>query len=86
MSHSPALVLSCSHVHVMLQFLERQRAMFPRLYFVGDEDLLEILGHSKDPLKVAKHLKKMFAGISGFVISDTDDSTSLSCPFLFFLV
>jgi dynein heavy chain 1 len=46
------------------EYLERERASFPRFYFVGDEDLLEIIGNSKDILRVMKHLKKMFAGIS----------------------
>uniref|UniRef100_A0A7E4ZT92 Dynein heavy chain, cytoplasmic n=1 Tax=Panagrellus redivivus TaxID=6233 RepID=A0A7E4ZT92_PANRE len=44
-------------------YLERQRSSFPRFYFVGDEDLLEIMGNSKDVIRVMKHLKKMFAGI-----------------------
>lgn len=34
------------------EYLENQRAAFPRFYFVGDEDLLEIIGHSKEPLQV----------------------------------
>jgi len=46
------------------EYLERERASFPRFYFVGDEDLLEIIGNSKDILRIMKHLKKMFAGIS----------------------
>lgn len=46
------------------EYLERERSSFPRFYFVGDEDLLEIIGNSKDILRIMKHLKKMFAGIS----------------------
>lgn len=46
------------------EYLERERASFPRFYFVGDEDLLEIIGNSKEILRIMKHLKKMFAGIS----------------------
>ena len=30
-------------------FLEEKRSAFPRLYFIGDEDLLEILGQSSNP-------------------------------------
>ena len=37
---------------------------FLRLYFVGDADLLEITGNSKDILRIMKHLSEMFAGIS----------------------
>ena len=33
-------------------FLERQRAAFSRFYFVGDEDLLEIIGNGRDPNQV----------------------------------
>ncbi|KAF2742258.1 cytoplasmic dynein-like protein 1 heavy chain 1 [Sporormia fimetaria CBS 119925] len=52
------------------EYLERERVSFPRFYFVGDEDLLEIIGNSNDTLRVAKHLRKMFAGISGLVVEE----------------
>uniref|UniRef100_A0A7S1KNU3 Dynein heavy chain, cytoplasmic n=1 Tax=Percolomonas cosmopolitus TaxID=63605 RepID=A0A7S1KNU3_9EUKA len=51
------------------EYLEKQRAAFPRFYFVGDEDLLEIIGNADDPEKIQKHLKKMFAGINSLEIA-----------------
>ncbi|KZT06248.1 dynein heavy chain [Laetiporus sulphureus 93-53] len=52
------------------EYLERERASFPRFYFVGDEDLLEIIGNSKEILRIVKHLKKMFAGISTIMLDE----------------
>eukprot|EP00002_Diphylleia_rotans_P002763 TRINITY_DN1178_c0_g2_i14.p1 TRINITY_DN1178_c0_g2~~TRINITY_DN1178_c0_g2_i14.p1 ORF type:complete len:4518 (+),score=1049.96 TRINITY_DN1178_c0_g2_i14:77-13630(+) len=48
----------------LVEYLERQRVSFPRFFFIGDEDLLDIIGNSKDPSRVQKHLRKMFAGLS----------------------
>jgi len=45
-------------------YLEMQRGRFARFYFVGDEDLLEIIGNSKDVTNVQKHFAKMFAGVT----------------------
>ncbi|KAI8818344.1 dynein heavy chain [Fimicolochytrium jonesii] len=52
------------------EYLERERSAFPRFYFVGDEDLLELLGNSKDIIRLQKHLKMMFAGISSLILSE----------------
>ena len=41
-----------------------------RFYFVGDEDLLEIIGNSKNLPRLQKHFKKMFAGVSSISIED----------------
>ncbi|KAJ2891555.1 dynein heavy chain, partial [Coemansia aciculifera] len=46
------------------EYLERERSSFPRFYFVGDEDLLEIIGNAKDVPRIQKHLRKMFAGLA----------------------
>ena len=52
------------------EYLEKQRAAFPRFYFVGDEDLLEMIGNAKTPAKVVRHLSKMFAGVEGLEVVD----------------
>ena len=46
------------------EFLEGKRAEFPRFYFIGDDDVLEILGQAKNPEVIQAHLKKLFAGIN----------------------
>ena len=58
------------------EYLERERASFPRFYFVGDEDLLEIIGNSKTIVRIMKHLKKMFAGISTMLLDEDDTKIS----------
>ncbi|KAI9209802.1 uncharacterized protein BJ171DRAFT_594818 [Polychytrium aggregatum] len=45
------------------EYLEQKRDRFARFYFLGDEDLLEILGQSKNPNVIQSHLKKLFAGV-----------------------
>ncbi|CAN0169133.1 unnamed protein product, partial [Ectocarpus sp. 12 AP-2014] len=53
-----------SHIQKALgEYLEGQRQAFSRFYFVGDEDLLEIVGNANEPAKVAQHLGKMFASV-----------------------
>lgn len=45
-------------------YLETQRNDFSRFYFLGDDDLLEIIGNASEPGKMLPHLGKMFAGIA----------------------
>ena len=45
-------------------YLEKQRNDFSRFYFLGDDDLLEIIGNASEPGKVLPHLGKMFASIA----------------------
>jgi dynein heavy chain 1 len=52
------------------EYLEKERAAFPRFYFVGDEDLMEIIGNSKNVARLQKHFKKMFAGVASVVLNE----------------
>jgi dynein heavy chain len=46
-----------------LDLLETKRNKFPRFYFLSNDDLFEVLGQSKDPFAINKHVNKFFPGI-----------------------
>ncbi|XP_015834463.1 cytoplasmic dynein 2 heavy chain 1 [Tribolium castaneum] len=45
-------------------FLLEKRNKFPRFLFLGDDDLLEVVGQSSKEQVIQTHLKKLFAGIN----------------------
>ncbi|KPA81036.1 putative dynein heavy chain [Leptomonas pyrrhocoris] len=53
----------------LMEYLEAKRGKQPRFYFISDEDLLEMLGHSQDPSVIQAHLKKLFMGIHSVTFS-----------------
>ena len=50
-------------------YLETKRQIFPRFYFISNDDLLEILGQSKNPMEIQVHLKKCFDNIKSLNMS-----------------
>lgn len=56
------------------EFLESKREKFPRFYFLGDDDLLEILGQATNPSIIQSHLKKLFAGIHSVNFSPNNET------------
>lgn len=60
----------------LMDYLEKQRQSFPRFYFIGDEDLLEIIGNSKEVFGVQPYFSKMFAGIN-FMTNEDQGKTLL---------
>lgn len=46
------------------KYLETKRQLFPRFYFISNDDMLEILGNSKKPQLIQVHLKKLFDNVN----------------------
>ena len=51
------------HQNLDLVFLHISLSISYRFYFIGDDDLLQILGQATKPAIIQTHLKKLFAGI-----------------------
>ncbi|KAK1153304.1 dynein heavy chain 2, axonemal [Acipenser oxyrinchus oxyrinchus] len=70
-THHPGLLEKLTEMNTKLEeiqksldmYLETKRQIFPRFYFLSNDDLLEILGQSRNPEAVQPHMKKCFDNI-----------------------
>ena len=63
----------------LLAYLEDRRGAFPRFYFLGDDDLLELLSRGGRPDVFQSHLHKLFAGIRTVGLTENDSVVSVMC-------
>ena len=67
--------LSCCEKAVS-DYLETKRLKFPRFYFVSSADLLEILSTNNEPLKVMRHLPKLFDSVASLLFTPESEDTA----------
>ena len=63
------------HINALLEeYIETKRQLFPRFYFLANNDLLQILGNSKNPNNIQNHINKMFIGANKLIVhKDIED-------------
>ena len=78
---SPTMMVQLNQMHELLErinhslndYLEKKRQSFARFYWLSNEDLLEMLGLSKEPQDVNKHIRKLFTGVQKLDVKQTTE-------------
>ncbi|KAH9106046.1 hypothetical protein AeMF1_018228 [Aphanomyces euteiches] len=53
------------------EYLETKRMAFPRFYFVSNDDLIDMLAHTKEPQALQQYLRQLFDGIKQLEFGDS---------------
>lgn len=63
--------------NTLAAYMTGKRDLFPRFYFLSDDDLLEVLGQSSKENIIQKHISKLFPGVSKLELSTVDKITKI---------
>lgn len=63
--------------NTLTTYMTGKRDMFPRFYFLSDDDLLEILGQSSKENILQKHINKLFPGVNKLELSLVDKNLKI---------
>ena len=60
------------------KFLDDKKKAFPRFYFVSTNDLLDILSNGNNPMKINKHMSKIFQAVDRLDLKEQSGSRPIS--------
>lgn len=63
--------------NTLTTYMTGKRDLFPRFYFLSDDDLLEILGQSNKENILQKHISKLFSGVNKLELSAIDKNLKI---------
>lgn len=63
--------------NTLTTYMTGKRDLFPRFYFLSDDDLLEILGQSSKENILQKHISKLFPGVNKLDLVTIDKKTKI---------